>query len=43
MQISSGKNISATKFTQTLKTKNNKEKFNSNTQYSYPRGILASN
>lgn len=43
MQISCGKNISATKFTQTLKTKNNKEKFNSNTQYSYPRGILASN
>ena len=42
MQISCAKNISATKFTQTLKTKNNKEKFNSNTQYSYPRGILAS-
>lgn len=43
MQISSNKNISVTNFTQTLQTKNNKEKFNSNTQYSYPRGILASN
>lgn len=42
MQISSNKNISVTNFTQTLQTKNNKEKFNSNTQYSYPRGILAS-
>ncbi len=42
MRISSSKNISVTNFTQTLKTKNNKEKFNSNTQYTYPRGILAS-